>query len=372
MARWGEARVSRPERRGGQDGSEIDIALADMPAIAPSRRLAAHLVGAAYGLRRRRSGLQPRPAVSDAALRDQALARLRETGELEYAGEFGAEVTTFIPFAAWLKSQRHLNGGRIVSYAGMRPYYFFLEDQEFSEKADRRSWLPTADRWWPGNSTYTAWRAPWHAYPDYRARYAGQGRAFARPVLFIQNKFTVEWAKGPINYLPLSALERLLTVHAERFQIVYSRPRDPARIAGYTPDGNSDCDYPDIALVRRFPGVIDLEADCAARGAPYNQTKLEILARSHVFVAVQGGGAHLLAAFSGALMLLLDRESEEYPHAYSHGAYKYLSNPPPVLLLARTWRQLARGLEVLDGVRVDERGPRLTRAAVRGLRSLRI
>jgi hypothetical protein len=336
------------------------------------RRLAARFVSAAYGLRRRRSGLRSPPAGGDAALRDQALARLKKTGVLEYSGEFGAEIATFIPFVGWLKAERHLSGGKIISYSGMRPYYYFLDEHEFCEKPGRRSWVPTAERWWPSNSTYTARRAPWHCYPDYRAHFAGQGPVFERPVMFIQNKFTVEWAKGPINYLPLSALERLLAAHADRFQIVYSRPRDAARIAGYAPDDNSDCDYPDIALVRRFPGVIDLEADCAARGAPYNKTKLEILARSYVYVAVQGGGAHLLAAFGGALMLLLDRESEEYPHAYSHGAYKFLSRSPPVLLLARTHRQLARGLDVLDGVSVDNSVPRLTRAAARGLRSLRI
>jgi hypothetical protein len=359
-------------RQGDGRAPADEVALDALAPVGLARRVGGWLLGAAHGLHRRRSGRQARAPFSDMTLRDRAIARLRQTGALEYRGEFGAEITTFIPFAAWLKARGHLAGGRILSYAGMRPYYPFLDDGEFAEKPGRRSWLPTAERWWPSNSTYTARRAPWHAYPDYRARYAGRGPAFARPVLFIQNKFTVEWGKGPINYLPLSALERLLVAHADRFQIVYSRPRDAARIAGYAPDDNGDCDYPDIALLRRFPGVIDLEADCAARGAPYNQTKLEILAQSRVFVAVQGGGAHLLAAFGGALMLLLDRESEEYPHAYARGPYKYLASPPPVLLLARTHRQLALGLTVLEGVRVEDGAPRLNRAAVRGARALRI
>ncbi len=359
-------------RRFDPNGPGEDIALPDLPPMGPARRLASRLVNTAYGLRRRRSGLQPTPAVGDLALRDRAVARLKETGVLEYSGEFGAEVTTFIPFVGWLKAERHLNGGQIVSYTGMRPYYYFLDDHEFAEKPGRRSWLPPAERWWPGASTYTARRASWHVYPDYRTRFARQGPFFARPVMFIQNKFTVEWSKGPINYLPLSALERLLTAHADRFQVVYSRPRDARRMADYAPDDNSDCDYPDIAIVRRFPGVIDLEADCVARGVSYNEAKLEILARAHVFVAVQGGGSHLLAAFGGALMLLVDRESEEYPHAYSRGAYKYLSTPPPVLMLARTHRQLDRGLDVLEGVRVKDGVPRLTRAAALELRALRI
>ena len=79
--------------------------------------------------------------------------------------------------------------------------------------------------------------------PDYRGHYRDQGRTFQRPVLFIQNKFTVQFNKGPINYLPLDVLDRLFKCSIERFDVVYSRPRALRAKAGYTLDANTDCSY---------------------------------------------------------------------------------------------------------------------------------
>jgi hypothetical protein len=297
--------------------------------------------------------------MSDQDLLERALARLDATGAIEYTGEFGAEITTFIPFALWLKRQGLLAGRRVITYGGMRPYYFFLGDDEYEEKIGPRYWLPPEHRDWPSNSTYTAVKQPWHEMPDYRARYRGQGRTFERTVLFIQNKFTVEWNRGPVNYLPLDRLTRLFRYSQDRFDVVYSRPRSLHSDVGYTPDHNAHCDYPDVQLARGFRNVLILEDYCAGTGAPYNQTKLEILAKTHLFVGVQGGGSHLLACFGDSVLLLLHVEGDEYPHAYAAGAYKYLAQPAPMLLLARGPDDLDKGVELMGGMRVEGGAPQL-------------
>jgi hypothetical protein len=293
---------------------------------------------------------------SDQALLEHALLGLEAGGAIEYTGEFGAEIATFVPFALWLKREGRLAGRRVITYRGMRPYYYFLGDDEFEEKAGPRAWLPVEDRGWPSRSTYSATRQAWHAMPDYRSRYAGQGMEFDRSVLFIQNKFTVEWGRGPINYLPLDPLARLFELTAERFDIVYSRPRSLGTDVGYSSDHNSHCDYPDLEIARRFKHVRILEDLCAATGDDYNQTKLEILAKSHLFVAAQGGGAHLLACFGDSLLLLLHLQGEEYPHAYAAGPYKYLAANPPILLLARDHDQFVLGVELMGAVQVEGKG----------------
>jgi len=286
----------------------------------------------------------------DQELLNQSLDRLRTTGTIEYTGEFGAEITTFIPFAYWLKTEGLLAGRRVITYDGMRPFYYFLDDDEFHEKSGSRDWLPVEQRDWPTNSTYSATKQRWHVVPDYRTEYRSQGMTFGRPVLFIQNKFTVEWEMGPINYLPLQLLEVLFSFASDRFDVVYSRPGALPTGTGYTSDHNTHCEYPDMELARRFSNVVILEALCADTGAPYNLTKLEILAKSHLFVGVQGGGAHLLACFGDSLLLLLHSRGLEYPHAYAVGPYKYLSHTPPVLLLARSFEQLAQGVAIIGSV----------------------
>lgn len=290
-------------------------------------------------------------ATADEQLFERALQALKATGKIEFSGEFGNEIATFIPFVAWLKAEGLMAGHRVITYPGMRPYYFFLEDQEYSEKPGPRTWHKVQNRDWPSNSTYTAIRQRWHLPPDYRARYRSQGRQFDRPVLFIQNKFAVEWKAGPINYLPLNLLRLLLEKASETFDVVYSRPRSMPDALGYTTDINTYCDYPDLGIVRTFPNVVILEDLCAETGVPYNLSKLEILAKAHVFAAVQGGGAHLLACFGDSMMLLFHRRGDEDPHAYSTGPYKYLSTPAPGILIARNEHQLGQGIHVLAALK---------------------
>jgi hypothetical protein len=103
--------------------------------------------------------------------------------------------------------------------------------------------------------------------------------------------------------MPLNSLQRLLQLTVNVFDVVYSRPRAPA--SGHSCDDNVSCDYPDRAVIRQFAHVTDFEAACESGAENYNQAKLEVLSKSHVFVAVQGGGPHLLACFGESLFLLL-------------------------------------------------------------------
>lgn len=291
------------------------------------------------------------PSSRDGERLAASIAMLKAQSGLEYRGEFGPEITTFIPFVAWLKQEGHLSGRRIVTYAGMQPYYFFLDESEFEGKAEPRHWLPESERYWPSNSTYTATASPWHVYPDYRLHFMQYGPRFERPVLFIQNKFAVEWYEGPVNYIPLNSLRRLLELTANKFHVVYSRPRE--RATGYSSDDNMACDYPDRAVIEQFAHVTDFEAQCETTARDYNQAKLELLAQSHLFVATQGGGAHLLACFGESLFLLLHNAGEEYPHAYKHGPYKYLSAQPPKLLIALNATEFRAGVEVIGNAVVE-------------------
>ncbi len=304
------------------------------------------------GFAARRNGAQRArfAGANDAELLRSALERLKATGVIEYTGEFGAEATTFIPFVFWLKTQGLLRGKSVVTYVGMRPYYYFLGEDELLEKPDVRDYLPPNERPWPSNSTWHATRQSWHVMPDYRARYRDQGQAFAKPLLFVQNKFSVEASRGPINYLPLRELEMLFEQTEGRFDVVYSRPRTLPRASGYTIDRNDDCTYPDLPLVQRFKHVMSLEDLCIDNNTPYNLTKLEILAKCHLFIAVQGGGANVLANFGQSLLLVLHYHGHEYPHAYKIGPYKYLATPAPVLMLARRHWQFERGIKVFTSV----------------------
>lgn len=294
----------------------------------------------------------PDRALADEALLDRLLLRLNETGKIEFTGEYGDEIATFIPLVHWLKQEGLLRDRKVLTYRGMRPYYFFLNDDEFDAKDHSRHGVPEHARDWPANSVSTATRKAWHRPPDYRAFYITRARQFSRPTLFIQNKFTVEWKLGPINYLPLFHLKYLLTQTAGKFQIVYSRPSARKCGSGYSADHNIFCDYPDLDVVRQFEDALVLEEIAAREDRSYNEVKLEVLAGARLFFAVQGGSAHILAAFGNSLLAILHRRGREFPHAYQRGLYKYLSDDPPELLIARNNAELRSAIKVFASANV--------------------
>jgi hypothetical protein len=284
---------------------------------------------------------------ADEKLLSNVLHTLNNEGKIEYHGEFGDELTTFIPFVAWLKANNFLKGKKVVTYSGMRAFYFFLSDEEFSTKQEDRVWIPPAKRTWPGHDGHSSDRFPWRVYPDYRRRYASEGRNFERPVLFIQNKFAVEWDWGPINYLPLEVIEFLLQRATKRFHVIYSRPKAGLKQSGYSYDDNVICDYPDLQIVRRFPEVEIFEESCLNEDIDYNTAKLQVFSKTYHFISVQGGGAHLMAYFNNSVLLILHRVGREYPNVYQGGKYKYLSDPPPLLLVSRTVADFIAGVQAV-------------------------
>jgi hypothetical protein len=290
---------------------------------------------------------------SDEALLERAIRQLRQTGRIEFTGEFGYEIATFLPFVSWLKSDGHLNNAKVITYRGMAPYYFFLDQEQLVEKDAPRRFVRDVDRYYPTHRTDNAELRDWHRPPDYRAHYASRARRFDRPTLFIQNKFTVEWNIGPINYIPLLDLVALLQIARDRFQVIYSRPDSRLKGAGYSSDERMHCNYPDRAILDRFPEALVLEDLVREEGRPYNEVKLEVLAGTHLFFAVQGGGTHLLAAFNNSFLAVIHRRGTEYPFAYEQGIYKFLATPAPELVVARTDAQIGEAVCMFGSLDVE-------------------
>lgn len=307
----------------------------------------------------------------------QTLEQLKHKGYLEYTGEYGAELTTFLPFVAWLNQEGLLKQRKIISYNGMRPYYFFLSNEQFSEKNEKRHWLAEKYRYWPSSSTYTATAKRWHVYPNYRKHYQAAGQSFDKPIIFIQNKFIMEWGLGPINYIPLMSLGYFLEQTKHQFTVIYSRPTRKVQNSDYVEDTNAELDYPDRSILQNFKHTIDLEELCINNNLHYNQTKLEMMAKTNIFIGVQGGGSHAIAYFDNSLLLLLHnidclgaREQYEYPHAYKHGPYKYLNNNSLTLAVACNIKELGQGLFGVSKISIDNNLFSLSGEALTALKPL--
>jgi hypothetical protein len=274
--------------------------------------------------------------------RRNILQRLPEI--LDYTGEFGTELALFLPFCEWLSAQGLLRDRSLRTYAGMECFYEHLAYRSLLKKFEERRYI-AADRrplWLPVNDehefdTWTSKR--FFRYPDLRSHFSRyrapeEVTQSGKPLLIIHNKYNVEWDRGPINYIPLDVLDRLLERLKAAYTVVYIR-HGPDSFPGYSQDHNTPLPSGDAEVLARHPTVLGFD-DLYKRSLPRGQArdintfKNALYSRCHFFISSQGGGACHAAFYSGSLIAILHKEGSESRWAYSSGCYGLAADPPAI------------------------------------------
>jgi len=271
---------------------------------------------------------------------------------IAFAGEFGAEINSFLPFVYWLHQAGLMRGRRVRSYGGMRPFYYFLAPDQLEERAGPRAYSFPVQRpdYLPNRDDHAARRSPFELFPDFRARYRDPRLAGDRPLMIVHNKYSVEWDRAPVNFIDPATLSEIFGSCCDQFRIVYLRPGITAPPSGYCGDHQPDLAFGDLDIVRQHRDVILFE-DLAAEqfpGLSYNEAKLRLYASAHHHVTVQGGNAHLTALFSGNLVSILHRYGNEIRQSYATGHFARAATPAPTYLICRTQATLLESLAVLQ------------------------
>lgn len=173
---------------------------------------------------------------------------------IEYTGEFGSEVGTFVPFVNYLKKSGQLinPGIKIRTYTGMKPYYFFLDDNDIEFKDERRTWIHPMGRVFlpPNLRSDDDLFAMKHSQPInmfdpplFYTHYKKYPELFpGEKLLLIQNKYNSEWGGLPVNYIDVPLLELLLKKIRKEFKIIYIRTND-FTLKEYSSDDNEYMSY---------------------------------------------------------------------------------------------------------------------------------
>jgi len=290
-------------------------------------------------------------------------------GELDYTGEFGAELVLFTPFCGWLSKVGLLKNRRIRTYFGMRCFYDDLDCLEIVEKKEPRRYVPPHERppWLPIKNEHNfdnVGRSPFHFYTDLRTRFRKlplipEIGSTARPLLIVHNKHNDEWNGGPVNHIPLGTLETLFKALKDTFTIVYIRHEGGAKEPGFSEDHNIAQPFEDRPLLDRYPQVRcfqDLYALHHDRGGTQdlNTFKNVLYSRCYHFISSQGGGAHQIALFSGSLLVILHRRGLEENWAYGDGYYSFMASVPPIRAICRTENDLVRALPIFNNTAIVE------------------
>ena len=275
---------------------------------------------------------------------------------LEFTGEYGAEINSFMPFVYWLTQAGYMTGRTIITYKHMKPYYFFLTEEQYQEKAATRSYVPPNSRpeWLPNKNDHYSVRKPDEWFPDYRHAYK-DGISFPKPILVIHNKYTSEWGERPINYFSTAILRTIFEKYHTQFQIIYF-PANITRSASYglVTDHQESLELDEQSVLAGYPDVITIDdlLDKAEGKETFNSLKLKIFASCHRFLIVQGGNVHLASLFPGSVVVVLHRRGSEIEHSYAAGHFRYASNPRPTLLICRNEDDFLAGADAIQNLRV--------------------
>jgi hypothetical protein len=251
---------------------------------------------------------------------------------IEYTGEYGVELGVFIPFVHFLKKNGVLKGVKIITYSGMRPYYFFLEDYEYQEKNEIRIFKYNLSRWFlpehlqdedalfKKGETVTGFLPP-----NYKKQFSGKMLS-QLPLLLLQNKFNIEWNHdSPKNYFNIDELQYIFTELQDVFQIVYIRTnnyRDPS----YSCD-NNEIDSLNIndkeIIIQQFPKVVLIEKLLSENlSINFNMFKCHLESDAEVTISTIGGFNFFDAYFPSKHLIY----KKEAPDIYNKTYYQNQHN----------------------------------------------
>lgn len=288
---------------------------------------------------------------------------------LAYRGEYAVEVGCFVPYMHFLKSRGCAVA--VDTYAGMRPYYFFLEPHEVTERSERRDYVSPCDRGAMLAANVVcderlfsspAPRPPellpppfWDHFRRAPLRWPGGDDASKPvddepPVAVVQNKYNSEWSMGMHNFFDLDELAEVVDALAG-YRVVYVRT-NALRSPDYSHDHNEadSFDLGDKEWLRTHRPEVVLVEDLldANPGLGFNEVKCRLLARAAATVSTIGGHNYFAAYFPARhLVYKKFTPSDIFDAAFYQRMHDFLCPRPGPVVWAESREDLRRGLETL-------------------------
>ena len=206
-----------------------------------------------------------------------------------------------------------------------------------------RNFVSVENRWWPHSDERYRVKLVGEVYPNYETIVTFQ----RKPLIFIQNKYCLEWGEEPINFIPLSVLQEIFEYTKDSHAIVYSRQGLAFKqdSLGIGLDHNTEIQFQDEVICSQYRHVKILEQTKSLRS--YNSNKLYHINKASLLIGVQGGSTYPWAYFDKRALILHKRGSES-EFSYEKGVFKFLSPTPLQLeVYSEPQQLLGKALELI-------------------------
>lgn len=236
------------------------------------------------------------------------------TEVIDFVGEYGIEVGVFIPYIHYLKSTGKFTGKKIITYEGMKPYYYFLDDGDIEYKKEVRQHRVYR---YPNFPEYFLWHdniflrdncvLEEYLPPDFYNFYKNQPIhniiQSNKPIIIINNKFNLEWYAHmpPQNFFSIDELRKMLNILTPHYTIVYSRPGNHIPLRNYAID---DAEVRSVLKMEErqmieteFKEVLLIEKLIEKTNIEFNELKCILNANAVATITVLGGTCFFDAYF---------------------------------------------------------------------------
>lgn len=253
---------------------------------------------------------------------------------IEYTGEYGTELGVFVPFINYLKVNNLLGNKKVVTYSGMRPYYFFLDDSEIYFKDVKRQYISANFRKFlpkhisDDDIVFSKNIIPeLYLPPDYYSYFLKNTDLQSdKPILLFQNKYNSEWGGPAKNYFSIELIIQIVMVLQDRVNIIYIRSND-YKEKGYSCDQDEEVNmlFPDkLVLKTYFPNVILFENLIEKTNQPFNVLKCIVQSRAKYTLSTIGGFNYFNAFFPSKHYIYKQWVPEKYTEDFYNNQHNLL------------------------------------------------
>lgn len=279
--------------------------------------------------------------------------RLCNKMQLEVYNEFGNELILYIPYYHYLHVNNLLFDNKITTYIGMKPFYYFLNNDALIEKKQSRCWIvPKANPLLVNYTDYIKFfDERYRICPPYKLIYKNDIVLFGKPILVIHNKYNIEWHTKPINFIDIDTLRHIFNKLKDTYQIVYIRPINKKMDKNYSIDHNTIIDdFPDYDLIENeFKDKVKTFYDLLKQyDYIYNELLLMLYSNCDNYICSQGGTGYFISYFYSKLILLHKKGGELHSGSYD-GWYKETNkNTNKTLIICKDYDEIINNLYIFN------------------------
>lgn len=278
----------------------------------------------------------------------------------EYIGEYGIEVSTFIPYIYYLKINNKLNF-KIKIYDGMKSYYYFLDEEDIIYKNEKRYWIrPEFRKFLPidlqnEDKIFSDLNYKLPIYfkpPNFYEYYKKYKIKFSKPFIIINNKYNSEWGENPRNYFDINELEYIINIFKNEYILIYIRSND-LKLHGYSYDHNEEESfhlYEKELIKKNYSQNVILYEDLLENyknDYDFNTLKCILLANSVASISTIGGFNFFNSYFPHIHLIYRKNTPDLYNKLFYQNMHNILCEKSKEILFAENKNELYENVKQL-------------------------